>query len=263
MLNNMYKITIWGNATEWCYYCWKSYLDKHPQVKFYKYSFPLPSINPFIYRILFKLYNPQGKGMVFRPFLRIIMQFFLRFKKRDNNILVVYDWNELATDRVFMRDLKRRYPNMVIVYVFTNIVKYTGATKWGILQELNSYYDAVFAFDKLDAQKYNFQYLPLIYAKEDRSQSSCEKEDIDLFYVGQAKDRLDTIHEIFQKAKSEGLICDFNVIHVPDEMQLYKGEIKYNNIIPYNEVIKKIKRTKCLLDVIQGDSTGLLMKNIF
>lgn len=257
----MYKITILGNGTEWCYYCWKNYLDKHPEeTVFYKYSFPIAHINASIYRFLFKIYYPNGKRMAIRSFVRILIQLFFRLKKKYNNIVVVYDWNELATDKAFMAKLKKKNPRLLIVYVFTNIVKYTGATEWGILNDLNSYYDAVFAFDKVDAIKYNFKYLPLIYAKEDCVDSGNTINDIDIFYVGKSKDRLDIIHKVFKKAKSEGLRCDFNIINVPEELQLYKNEIKYNRELPYCDVINKIKRSRCLLDVIQGESTGLTIK---
>lgn len=256
----MYQITILGNATEWCYYCWKGYLDNHPEVSFFKYSFPLPYLNSFIYKYLFKIYYPKGKRMMLRPIFRYFIQWMFRLNKSKKNILIIYDWNELATDSCFMNSLKKKCPQIVIVYVFTNIVKYTGAKEWGILDILNSYYDVVFAFDKADSFRYNFAYLPLIYAQDTKREALTGFEDIDLFYVGKAKDRLNIIHEIFIKAKSEGLKCDFNVINVPQEKQLNSEGIHYNEEIGYSDVIKRIKRSKCLLDVIQGDSTGLTIK---
>ena len=255
-----YKISILSNATEWSYYCWKNYINMNPNIVYYRYSFPLPKVNKFIYKVLSCIYTPQGKySSVLRPLARKVICHLFRLNRDERNILIMYDWNPLSADKLFIEKIRKNNPNVLIVYVFTNIVKYTGAKKWGILEELNSIYDVVYAFDKNDAERYNFEYLPLIYAKETQSETTHDLET-DIFYVGKAKDRLDIIHEVYEHAVEEGLNCDFNVINVPENLKKYQYGINYNNVLPYHEVIKRIKKAKCLLDVIQGDSTGLTIK---
>ena len=263
-MNRKYNIVIFSNAAEWCYYCWRNYLSQHKEVTFYKYSFPIPFINRKVYILLKYLFHPdkqnRDKFYLSRFFLRLLMQFFVRISRKDNNIIIMYDWNVLATDEKFLNNIRKKYPHTLIAYVFTNVTRISGANKWGLLSHLKNYYDAVYAFDKIDADNYGFSYLPLIYSRENTQEKIDNVEEIDVFYVGKAKDRLDIIHEIFEKCKSEGLKCDFNIINVPEDKQLYKDEIHYNKLIPYKDVISKIKKSKCLLDVIQGESTGLTIK---
>lgn len=263
-MDSSYKVTILSNATDWCYFCWKNYLDQHKEVDYYKFFFPLPFNSRYFYKIINKLYDfrflKNNGSYIFRPLIYLIIDCFFRLNNNEKNILIMYDWNPLATDKKFIKKLKRKYHQIIIVYVFTNIVKYTGAKTRGFLYELKKYYDVVFAFDKKDALNYDFSYLPLIYAQEPLMLNDQNKEDIDIFYVGKAKDRLDILHEVYEKAKSEGLKCDFNIIEVPYDKQKDGDDIHYNKTIPYEAVIKKIKRSKCLLDVIQSDSTGLTIK---
>ena len=40
----------------------------------------------------------------------------------------------------------------------------------------------------------------------------------------------------------------------------YSGEIEYNKFMTYEECVSSIQRATCLVDIIQGDSTGLTIK---
>ena len=56
--------------------------------------------------------------------------------------------------------------------------------------------------------------------------------------------------------------CDFTIVDVPEGEQRHAEVIKYNVKLPYGEVIEKIKRSRCLVDVIQGESSGLTIKTV-
>ena len=254
----MKNYIVLSGGFDWCYYCWKDYLDTHDNVKFYKRRLPVEYPQPF-FKIIQNIYHPNSHVFL-RPIIRPLFLHLLSLKKNSKNVIIFYDWNYMPTDKKFLDAIRKKDPNVKLVYVFTNIVKLTGAKKWRILDKLNEWFDAVFAFDPIDAERYGFYYNRLIYAmpKED----SCIEEDIDLFYIGRAKDRLDTLLEVFEKAQSEGLKCDFTIVDVPEEEQRYPEIIKYNVKIPYEEVIKKIKRSRCLVDVIQGESCGLTIKTV-
>ena len=144
--------------------------------------------------------------------------------------------------------------------MFTNVARISGASDHNLLDELTFTYDIVFAFDKLDSKKYGFNYNPLIYTAKLPETNESSIKDSDLFYIGLAKDRLSVLLEIFEKAKKQGLKCDFNIVGVPDAFQKYSNEIKYNTPMKYSEVLQHIKHTKCLVDVIQGNSTGYTIK---
>ena len=83
------------------------------------------------------------------------------------------------------------------------------------------------------------------------------------YYVHPMSDpNVGTLLEVFKQAKEEGLRCDFTIVDVPEDQQLYSDCINYNSKLSYDEVIKRIRRSRCLVDVIQGGSTGLTIKTV-
>lgn len=254
----MKNYIVLSGGFEWCYYCWKYYVATHDNVRFYRHRFPLECPQILI-KIIKKIYHPSGYRFL-RPLVRPILLYSLPLNKDRENVVIFYDWNYLSTDKKYLDGIRKIDPQVKLVYVFTNIVKITGANKWGILNKLNEWFNAVFAFDPMDAERYGFYYNRLIYTTPKADPEITE--DIDLFYIGKAKDRIDTLITIFEQAQREGLKCDFTIVDVPEEKQQYSNVIRYNVKLPYGEVIKKIKRSKCLVDVIQGESSGLTIKTV-
>ena len=81
-----------------------------------------------------------------------------------------------------------------------------------------------------------------------------------VFYVGQAKDRLPGLLSCFEKLKQLGIKTDFHIANVKEEDIKYSDEIIYNKFMTYAECVDSIQKATCLIDVIQGESTGLTIK---
>lgn len=243
------KIIVLSNGTEWCRYCWKGALNRYP-ITFYNNQLPVKSkkMDEFLQKLFLRF-------SFLRPLLSFYFYILLGIKKNEKTLVIVYDWNILTKDPNFMRRIRK---DCKLVYLFSNIVKITGATKYNILNTLKDEYDMIFAFDKEDSEKYGFNYHRLIYEKP----QDLNNQDIkyDLFYVGQAKDRLGKLLEIFEKAESCGLKCDFHIVGVPENQQKHNDKIEYNVNMPYEEAVKHICSSRCLVDAIQGESTGLTIK---
>lgn len=179
----------------------------------------------------------------------------------EKSVILFYDRNRFANDVKFLTYLRKKYPGIKLAYMFTNIVKYTAATELNYLDKLNQWYDVVFAFDPEDAKKYNFAYSPLIYdANPLYDKEKMESKENIVFYVGQAKDRLSGLISCFEKIKSLGIHTDFHIANVKDTELQYQDEIVYNQFMTYEECVEAIWKSTCLVDVIQGDSTGLTIK---
>lgn len=253
------KCVILSGGTDWCYYSWRGYLKSHPEIKFVRDGIPVRN-NKILKWVWAKLFSPRRNAgfRFFKKFWYYSILDNLGLRENDRLIFITYDWNMLTTDLDFYKWLKKKSPKVVLVYMFTNIMKYTGSTKYGILHQLKGTFDYVFAFDKEDAVKYGFLYSPLVYTSNDDVLAA--KHNTDLFYVGRAKDRLPQLLAIFEQAQAEGLVCDFNIVDVPQEAQKYKETISYNKPLSYQEVLTRIKASKCLVDAIQGDSVGLTIK---
>lgn len=257
----MKQYYILGNGDEWCYYSWKGILSTDNTIHFSNDAVPYKGAK-LLRKLVHGLYSIRLNKSFKIPFKRIFYKQIAKgigLKKNDENCLIVYDRHRLTFDVDFFKFLRQKYNNLIIIYLFSNIEKKSGARAYGITKNLSTIFDIVFAFDKTDAQKFNFEYSPLIYTRNDEyiNNKSC---NIDLFYIGQAKDRLPQLLSIFEQATRQGLNCDFNITGVNEKDKKFKDKIKYNCIIPYKEVLHRIAKSKCIVEVIQGNSTALTIK---
>lgn len=65
---------------------------------------------------------------------------------------------------------------------------------------------------------------------------------------------------IYEKLKSMGISRKFYIFNVDEHEQKYKDEIIYNRLITYKDVIKNVKESDCVLDIIQGESSSFTLK---
>lgn len=256
----MKQYYVIGNGAEWCYYSWKGVLNKDNTIHFINDELPFsgPRLLEALCQVHFALrFNVKRR----LPFKRIWYHCILNkinIDKNDENYLIIYDRNRLLLDLDFFKYVRRKKPGIKIIYLFSNIVKFTGAKEWNILEYLNVYFDKIFAFDKTDAEKYGFSYFPLIYTKSVPMNNI--KPCYDLFYIGKAKDRYKQLIEVFEKAQSEGLRCDFHIVGVPKEEQMYGDIIHYDHPLSYREVLDRMNNARCIVDMIQGQSTAFTIK---
>lgn len=251
------KYIIIGNGQEWCYYCWKSAINNN--VVFYNGISEIIS-NRFLSKICNNHFSKKKVTDSLSPIRKIWyarLYKSLGLKSNYKYVVVFYDYGVLARDLDFIDYIRRKSPHTKLVYLFTNIVRISGARKHGILDILLNYYDQVFAFDPNDAVDYKFELSPLIYTRDINYHSS--ENCFDVFYVGNAKDRLDTLHEIYKKCKESRLKCCFYINRVPSEKQLY-SDIHYNEILTYSEVLNNIAKSRCLVDAIQGGSSAMTLR---
>lgn len=257
----MVKYIILSNEQQWCTNCWKAAVD-NDRVRFIESQLPFDKASK-LYNIAFRHIRFKSRSSVLLPFVSIWYNTFDKYLNIDDTIktvLIVYDWNTLTKDLRFFQYLKRSHKNLSIVYMFSNIVSISGAKWYKIRDRLNDTFDLVFAFDREDAKKYNFEYSPLIYTTDVQMPPISESMENDLFYLGMAKDRYEALIEVFEKATSEGLKCDFTIVGVPKEKRKYEDVIKYAPV-SYDAAIKGMANAKCIVDIIQGNSTGLTIKN--
>lgn len=255
----MKKYIILGNGLDWCELSLHG-IEKRKDIFFSNTKLPL-NTNPFFLKLSRYYFSNTVNRMVELPFKKLWYSCFYKnmcLSKENKQVLIIYDKHMLGCNRKFLKDVKRSFPNIKLVYVFTNIVKYSGAIINNFIDQLNKYYDVVLAFDPLDAEKYDFEYSPLVYNIDDKYTN--HNMDNQVFYVGTAKDRLSELIEVYKKLQSMGIKCDYNIAEVEETRVESTSGIKYNKRIPYSEVLCHIAKSECLIDIIQGDSSGLTIK---
>ncbi|MDE6049622.1 MAG: hypothetical protein K2G09_08020 [Paramuribaculum sp.] len=240
---------ILSAGQKWNFYSWFKLLDKS-NIRFINNIYP---------RILKKLWSYEWLRNAFfcqifwLPYIKSILKI-----KSTPTVLIIYDWGDITLSPYCINRLKHNYPKLKVVYIFTNIVNISGAKTFNLLNSLKDTYDQIFAFDPIDAEKYGFNYSKLIYTAE--LPCASDSPNIDLFYVGQAKDRHDKLIEIYKDAKKAGLKCLFFIAGVPEDEQYKTEDIFYNHYLDYGRVLEYMSNAKCIVDVIQGNSSGLTIK---
>ena len=152
--------------------------------------------------------------------------------------------------------LRRKYPDCKIVPFCQDLVAHSFPEG---REQLQSKMDLCLSFDHADAEKYGMHYYPLVYSPADIPDDPAISES-DVYFVGKAKDRLPQILAAYEKLRDAGLKCDFYITGVAPENQKYADQIHYCGQMPYMENLKHIKKTKCLLEIMQGGGHGYTLR---
>lgn len=111
----------------------------------------------------------------------------------------------------------------------------------------------IWTFSKDEAQKYNMLYAETFYNKLLVEKAPIET---DLFFVGKDKGRREILESLNKVAMDAGLVTDINIV---DGVKcLYNP--KYSHKLPYDEVRKRIARTRALVDIVQEGQTGMTQR---
>ena len=136
-----------------------------------------------------------------------------------------------------------------------NVQKQLMAVQW----------DRIFSFQRSDCEKYRFEFTDMIYSKVDIAKYSVPSDpESDVYFIGLAKDRLEKVYSVYKKLSISGCRCDFTVIVGKDKLQEYKSKypgIEFQvNRISYDDILRKIAATKCILEICAEGQDGLTMR---
>jgi len=170
------------------------------------------------------------------------------------------DWFKFKKNMIF-KYLKKIYPNCVLVCMLGDIVNLYLSYKEFSIENLNSTFDIVCTYNRLDSEKYGFYLMPeRLYNYEwVKNDEAIPKSDV--FFVGQNKGRLDRILKVYETCTDNGLKCDFYITGVGKSDMKYSDKIVYNKRISYEEVLKRCKKTKCIVNLIQNGAEGITLRD--
>lgn len=217
--------------------------------------------NPRIKR-LFSLHNawPLNKKfeMLFKNlWFKRIMKDINVFEGEDVYFLL-YESFHLTYSKKFLRYLKKSYPHSRLCYMFSNPVDTYNLYK---VKHIKEYLDAIITFNKKDSENNNFLYCPLQPYKVPIYDGDLN-EHSDLFFIGTDKGRLETLIKIFEFLSDKDVSCDFYIVGVPEGKQKYKDKIHYNQCLSYDEVLKKVASTNCVLELLQNSENYISVRTI-
>lgn len=202
-----------------------------------------------------------GVGMnrfVELPFKSVWNRFYLKnsFSHEDQLCILLFA-NYLQLERFGLVEfLRKRYPNARIVCFYQDIA---ATVKAFPPEKAKSEFDLVLSFDQRDCDQYGWVYYPLVYSMPEISDDpSIEKSDV--YFVGKAKNRLNDIYGAYERLTAAGLKCDFHITGVSEQDRKYTDSIVYRDVMPYEENLKRINKTRCMLEIMQKGGHGYTLR---
>ncbi len=176
------------------------------------------------------------------------------YKKLSGNICFVLLPDCITYEKYgFSNILREFFNNAKIVYFFQDLVAKDSYKKW--LLQNRSIADLIYTYDIDDANKYNLLFHNVPYSNlSNLFQNKDQKYD--LCFIGQAKDRLKDIIEAYKYFSSQNLKCGFFIAGVSLKDRVLDNKINYINQISYEECLEIVIQSKCLLEIVQGESQG-------
>ncbi len=238
---------VWGNIDSYG----ASYIKNQAEIK-----------NKFL-KFLFRIHNSRDINRYLNlPFKNIWKKFYSlkpeMLSPSDRNFLI-FD-NTIKYSHSYLKYLKEHY-NCVIVNILQDTLKVykCGRNKKELDRYINqACVDKFFSFDFKDCKDFNLEYYMLYsYFPSNLTKGKAGK----VCYVGsnKSKNRLNLFHSVFKKIHQE-VETDFNMVGVSESNQIFPREITYNHTLKYNEVIEKIQKSDCLLDIVNDNQTGITLR---
>ena len=155
--------------------------------------------------------------------------------------------------KAFRKYLKERYPKCRIVFVMGDLMK----THRGLnLEEFRSFSDIVLTYDEGDAIQYGFTIYDGPYAKIHHLDMELGISESDIVFCGYCKDRVNFLIDLYDKLCGAGLSCDFNIPDLKREYTVTRKPLAGGSIQPYFEHLKRVQKSKCILDIVQKGADG-------
>ena len=207
-------------------------------------------------------FNPKINSRINLPFKSIWKNKYTIYNYNYNPqehyfILFLNGCLRFYYDRKMLYDFKNVHPNVSLVLLLYD--SHSNPNSQFALRK-KDLFDLIFTFDPKDASNHNYEYIystlsditPLLKKKEKKS---------DIFYVGRAVNRLPLMHKVLKKISETITNCDFYISGIQNKHDcMYPNIIKYNEYIPYDQVLEKVLNTNCLIEFVMPNQTGITLR---
>ncbi|MGN0428159.1 MAG: hypothetical protein ACI4F0_10185 [Agathobacter sp.] len=171
------------------------------------------------------------------------------FEKENMHYIIFWDSAiSVYYSEYFFYKLKKKHPNIKLIFYIYDQMNRRYSKR---ILRMCKYADAIFCTIPEDCKTYGFDYFPLVYSRPIIS-NQYDFAPSDIYFMGNNSDRDEQLHHIYEYLKAKGVRCDFNIVGVSEERQLYKGEIEYNRNFPETENIARSISTNCILELMHG-----------
>lgn len=120
-------------------------------------------------------------------------------------------------------------------------------------------FDRIISFDHGDCRRYVLTYYPLIFSTY-KGEKKADIQECDVYFCGQAKDRLPLIMRCYSVLKSRGLKLDFFLTGVPASHQIEAEGITYGDWRSYETNLQHVWHCKAQLEIMQSGGEGFTIR---
>ncbi len=226
-------------------------------VKFIDDYYPKTNkLNLFLFRFH---YSIKINRFINIPFKSLWYPYFFKndFVEEKPLCFIIMGTNLILLKFGYLDYLKRNFPGAKFVCFFQDLL--SKSCDFLSLDQIKTSFNLILSFDKYEALRYGFQYFINPYSQvQIKNDQSYTKSDI--FFIGRDKNRLNKIISICEFLQSFGLKCQFFIVGVKSENQIYCDGVTYIDWMSYDEILQRINNTQCLLDVVQDFSVGYTIR---
>ena len=179
---------------------------------------------------------------------------FKKFPQNSKPYCFVFASNNYSFQ--YIDYLRGHYPNCKIVKTHRDLVRISHQNPEYSEENMNRVFDLRLSYDLGECAEYGLSHFDEIESKIDIPVSP-NYPISDVFFAGQAKDRLPRLIEAYDLFEKAGLKCDFYITNVPDDQQIKRKGVTYSNkFMPYNEMLYRSVNTRCMFDINQTGAVG-------
>ena len=228
-------------------------LFTHPLVRIYKYAFKGNRLEEFLFH-LHTAYSINEKFEI--PFKSI---WFKRMYEQDfsNDLPICFVYispNMVRYEGGFIDYVRKQNPDNRIVMLHWDLISKKVKYEYDIIKRK---VDLAITYDSEESKKYGIHYFrETVYSKLVKEPESPEIK-WDVYFLGAAKDRLDKLYEIYAFLRENNLKCKFLIADVPAEKRISGEGIEYIDSITYKKNLHYVIESKCILEVVQGNSSDI------
>lgn len=158
-----------------------------------------------------------------------------------------------------LEKIKRNDPQVKMGLLFVDPVFAPQAANALEFSQNTALFDAIYTFDKEDAEKYGFRHVDTPYS---RQRGKKKEVKYDLYFCGSVKGRAGLLKEINDRLNGK-VTCRWDVFSnrstKQDEIETIKTFVQCKTsaeVLPYSEVLERSMKANCILDIVQDGQNG-------
>jgi hypothetical protein len=157
--------------------------------------------------------------------------------------------------RDYIDFIRHNYPHVKLVLLIRDTVEdNTKRNKEFRIDKVKEQFDLVISYDNMhDVPVYGLTYAPVYMSTSREIDLSAITCQYDIAFIGTSKDRLSTIHRIYQLCTGYGLKPYFYIFRVKDSDRL-PGIVYGIRYLKRNLLLQRELESNCILEVLKGDA---------